>query len=266
MKRIELFEFEDYDWLPKTIRTSCTHLIVVLHKMLGTPAVLIDLLRNVRQHYPFTQITDLGSGSGGAMPLVMEQWQHKTESVQLLLTDLHPHPEFVSYINKKGLDYLRYHPDAVDATQFDQVPGGLKTMVNSFHHMSPPMARKILASAQDNRQPLLIYEMGENFVPTWLWWLLLPLSLCILIVMALIMTLFVKPLGWKQVVFTYLIPIIPLVYAWDGQASTMRTYTFDDLKSILPPAEAGYTWTMEKAKKRNGKNLGYYVLGLPLSS
>lgn len=78
------------------------------------------------------------------------------------------------------------------------------------------------------------------------------------------MTPFVKPLTWRQIVFTYLIPIIPICYAWDGQASLPRIYTLNDLDALLDGlGSESYTWAKGHAKKENGKKLGTYLLGLP---
>ncbi len=266
MKRIQLFEFEDFTWLPKPIRTGMTNLIVVFHKMTGTSNVIADLIEKVRSKHPFSQIVDLGSGSGGAMPEVIRQINENTEAapLQLILSDLHPHPDIVARFNKDESKNISYHPDSVDATRLKDVPQGLKTMMNSFHHMPPDKARDILRSAQEKREPLLIYEMAENNIPTLVWWLFLPLSLAILIVMTLFMTPFVRPLSWQQVVFTYLIPVIPILYAWDGQASMVRMYTFKDVEELLKDIKQDdYSWEMGQAKKENGKKQGYYVLGLP---
>lgn len=83
--------------------------------------------------------------------------------------------------------------------------------------------------------------------------------------MCLIMTPFVKPVTATQLLFTYLIPVIPLVYAWDGQTSIMRTYTFDDIKELIGEQdESSYIWEISDAKKPNGKKAGYYVLGYPV--
>ncbi|WP_282085871.1 hypothetical protein [Aquimarina algiphila] len=266
MKRIQLFEFEDFDWFPNTIRTSMTNLIVVLHKILGTSEVITNLIINIKNRHDFSQIVDLGSGSGGAMLEVIKKINdtNTSELVQLILTDLHPNPDFVNRINNSQLANIIYEQTSIDATNLTETPPGLKTMMNSFHHMPPNQAKSILKSAQDNNEPILIYEMGENFVPTLLWWLFLPLSLAILFIMSLFMTPFVKPLTWQQIVFTYIIPIIPLFYAWDGQASTMRTYTFSDVEHLLKDIKNDtYLWEIKKAKKDNGKKLGYYILGLP---
>lgn len=264
MKRIHLFEFEDFEWLPKSIRTAVTNLIVVLHRLIGTSDVIAGLIKQARNKFDFSQIVDLGSGSGGAMLDVIKKINEKPDEnpINLILTDLYPNPVFIKNIDQQNLKNVTYYKKPVDATNISDTLKGLKTMVNSFHHMSPKTAKKILKSAHDNQQPILIYEMGENFVPTVLWWLLLPLSLLILIVMVLFMTPFVRPLTWKQLLFTYIIPVIPIVYAWDGQASTMRTYTFKDIEQLTSGLNNNtYRWEMGKAKKENGKSLGYYLMG-----
>ena len=79
------------------------------------------------------------------------------------------------------------------------------------------------------------------------------------------MTLFVRPLTFTQLLFTYFIPIIPIIYAWDGQASLMRTYSFKDLEGIIEELDNNnYSWEISDALKNNGKKAGYYVFGYPL--
>lgn len=266
MKRIQLFEFEDFDWFPAVIRSGMTNLIVVLHKLFGTHEVIAGLLENVRTKYNFSQIVDMGSGSGGPMPEVVRTLnaENPERPVKLILSDLHPNPSVVEQFNKLGEEAIQYHPNSLDATRMDKAPAGLKTMINSFHHMPPERAKQILRSAQKNREALLIYEIGENNIPTLLWWLLLPISLCILIIMVLFMTPFVKPLRFSQLFFTYLVPIIPLCYAWDGQASIVRMYTFKDVEALLEGLRTDdYSWEMAPATKENGKKQGYYILGIP---
>ncbi len=267
MKRIQLFEFEDFNWFPKPIRTGMTNLLVILHKMMGTKDVISDIIIKIQKEHPFSQIIDLGSGSGGIMPEVITSINtHSEKELNLILTDLHPNSKIVKHINNTN-DSTSYLKNSVNATNLKDLPQGLKTMINSFHHMPQNVAKGILKSAQDNKQPLLIYEIGENKIPTLLWWLLLPISLTILFIMTWFMTPFVKPLTWKQLLFTYLIPIIPICYAWDGQASLVRMYTFNDIEYLLSDFKNDdYNWEIAQAKKPNGKNLGYYVLGLPIDA
>lgn len=267
MTRKALFEFEDFSWLPQTIRNGITKLLQVLHGMLGTTQVLSDLITSCRKKVPFNQIVDLGSGSGGAMPKVLNQLNSgltNTDQLSLVLTDKYPNQSVVNNINTLNDPLISYLNQSIDAKQIGDTPKGLKTMIASFHHMDPMTARHILKSAESSREPLLIYEIAENNVPFLLWCLLLPLSLVILIIMALVMTLKVRPLSLKHVVFTYLIPVIPIIYAWDGQASLMRTYTLKDIEELLGNQRpSDYIWDIQQAKKANGKKAGYYVFGYP---
>ena len=79
--------------------------------------------------------------------------------------------------------------------------------------------------------------------------------------MALFITPFVRPLTWKQVIFTYLIPIIPLCFAWDGAVSNVRTYTLEDLDILLEGLEnEDYKWEKGKITTKANK---IYLLGIP---
>ena len=266
MRRIQLLEFEDFKWFPTIWRSTMTKLIVVIHKILGTKEVITDLLLYTREKYDFSKIVDMGSGSGGAMPEVIDHFnkENPNSKVELLLTDLHPNSKFVQSFNEEKRDNISYCTFPLDASNLAKTPKGLKMMVNSFHHMPPNIARKILSTAQSNNQPILIYEMGENILPIWVWVLTLPLGLPIVALTSILMLPFIKPLKFTDILFTWIIPLIPIFYAWDGQASSPRTYTLEDInEELLPKVENNYIWEIKHAKKRNGKKLGYYILGIP---
>ena len=264
MKRIHLFEFEDQSWFPDSIRGYMTNLLAVLHRMVGTKEVIAGILGPLISKNRFGRMVDLGSGSGGIMPEVLNElkqdYGHK--DLELLLTDLYPNKDLV---NKwAGSEGIEYKAEAVDATNWEEIPAGLKTMVNCFHHLKPDNARKILKEASLRGEALFIYEMGENKIPLVLWWVLLPISLVILVLMALIMTFWVRPLNWKQLLFTYLIPVVPICYAWDGQVSIVRMYTMKDLDELLEGLDTSeYYWQKGKAFKKNKKQLGTFLMGLP---
>ena len=267
MKRVQLFEFEDFDWFPQTFRRSMTRLLVVLHKLLGIDKIMAELIAKAIVQSGENEIVDLGSGSGGSMPLVMQELrsQEKWANIEMTLTDRFPDTKTINAINSAKIQGINYLEKSVDAGELDKAPKGLKTLVNSFHHMPKDVARKILTSAHHNKQPILIYEMAENKMPLWLWWVQLPFSLCILTIMSLFMTPFVRPMSASQLFFTYLIPIIPLAYAWDGQASYPRMYALKDFDELLDGLkDETYSWKIELAENAKGKKLGYYVLGIPL--
>lgn len=270
VKRIQLFEFEDFDWFPAWLRSSMTRVLAVLHRLLNTHEVVSHLLRRIHQRHPFQQIVDIGSGAGGIMPEVVTSFNHgQDEPVSLLLTDLHPNTELIASMKQAPQPHVRYSESPLDATELSKAPEGLKTMLNSFHHMPPDKATQILTSAYKHKQPFLLYEMGDNKMPLLAWWLSLPLHLLVLMLTCLLFTPFVRGLTLKQVLFTYLIPIIPVFYAWDGVASTPRIYTPEDLQEILDKEglhSDEYEWEIGEATRPDGKALGLYLLGLPKTS
>lgn len=269
MKRVQLFEFEDFSWLPKFIRASITNLLALVLKKLKIQEIITSLLQDIQTKHSFSQIVDLGAGSGGVMLDVVKEYnKNRKFPVKLLLTDLFPNSKIINQINSSTPEYIYYSSVPTNATNFQTVPEGLKTMINSFHHIAPKNAKKILKTAQLNKQPILIYEMGINNIPMLIWWLLLPISILIMSIIVFFMTPFVKNLTLKQIIFTYLIPIVPLIYAWDGQASLVRIYTFKDIEKYLLaglPRDNSYTWKIETAKNYKGKTQGYYILGLPIT-
>ena len=200
------------------------------------------------------------------MPEVLERVRQSPglAETSLLMTDLYPNSDSVAAFDDPERPYLRYEASSVDAMDLASVPSGLKTMVNSFHHMRPAQARQILESASESRQPLLVYEFGENKIPFALWCIALPIALPLVALSCWLLTPFVRPFTARQFFFTYAVPLIPIFYAWDGQASMPRLYGFEDLDELLEGLDSpGYRWEKGHATAPNGKKAGAYLLGLP---
>ena len=259
MKRIHLFELEDFAWFPNWLRICLTRLMVVMHKLLGSPADLVQLLSRALAHSETAAIVDLCSGSGGPMLEVYRtlKQQPGLSGLQLTLTDLYPNRDLATVMEGQGDAALRYDTQSVNATNVGPELRGVRTLVGSFHHMRPEVARCILQDAQAKQQPICVYEISDNSFPISLWWVPLPVTFLI----ALFITPFARPLTVKQLFFTFILPIIPLCFAWDGAVSNARTYTLSDMATLLEGLGADdYTWETGciagKAKK-------LYLLGLP---
>ena len=264
MHRLHLVEIEDLPWCPRWLRTCGTNVIVVFMRAIGGETVVAHRVEQALAQTGERSIVDMGSGSGGSMPAVLDAVRAKGIDCDLTLSDLYPNPAMVEHFERMGVDGLRYHPEPVDATDIGTAPPGLKTMINCFHHMPEPVARRIVKAAVETRQPLFIYEPSNVRIPRWLWWLTLPISLPLTALSCLLFTPLVRPMTWQQIVFTYLIPIIPLLYAWDGQVSGIRIYHPDDMRALLDGLETDdYTWEMGRAEGPAGKAVGMYVFGYP---
>lgn len=262
MKRIQLFEFEDFDWFPQWLRRCITRLILVMHNLLGTSEKVSKLIAKGLQESTSSSVLDLCSGSGGPMPEVLHILQNKYDRKELkvTLTDLYPDIKTAKAMNRNNGNHITYLTTPVDATALENVDSqmsGFRTMIGSFHHFAPKQARKILSSAQAANEPILIFEISDNSLPIGLWWIAIPINF----LMTFFITPMVRPMTWQQLFFTYIIPIIPIVFAWDGAVSNARTYTLEDLDEIVGSIEStNYRW--EKGTIQ-GKTTQLYLLGIP---
>ena len=253
MKRVQLFEFEDLPWFPSWIRDCMTRYIAVVHRLVGTREALTPLIRRLIENTPSKKIIDLCSGSGGPLPGIVRDLRAEGLDFELTMSDLYPNLDAAQRIASQG---IRYEETPVDATKVEH--DGARTMICSFHHMKPDLARAILENAYEEKKPLCIFEISDNALPISLFWLTMPAA----ILMVLVLTPMIRPITWQQIVFTYCIPIIPLFVAWDAAISNIRTYTLSDMEELTAGLDDAYAWESGKIKARApGKML--YLLGQP---
>jgi len=258
MKRLHLFEFEDFPWFPPLLRTYLTRYLLTVHRLLDSSALIAGLLRKLLAKTESRRILDLCSGSGGPMIDAVAELSGEFPNLKLTLSDLYPDLSTASKINTKD-DSTHYYQQPVDATRVPGELAGIRTLICSFHHLDPTAAKKVLLNATQSNQPILIYEISDNSFPKWLWWLAFPIN----IITVIILTLGVRPLHIGHIVFTYLIPILPLIIAWDGAVSNARTYTLQDLETLLSDIpHNGYHWEKGTIAGKGGAKL--YLMGYPL--
>ncbi|MFD2998760.1 hypothetical protein ACFS7Z_00165 [Pontibacter toksunensis] len=234
-----------------------------MHRILGTNQELADLVSKALKYSSKPSIIDLCSGSGGAMIEVARvlKEDYQIQNLTLTLTDLYPNKELANNINQDTRGGISYISTSIDATNIPSDLLGVRTMVCSFHHMKPGTARTILKNAKDMKQPICIYEISDNSFPILLWWIALPLNF----LMALLITPFVRSLTWKQILFTYLIPLVPIFFAWDGAVSNARTYTLKDLDILLKGLDEEEDYKWEKGKI-TGRAKKIFLLGAPVKN
>ena len=79
MKRLHLFEFEDFSWFPEILRNCMTNYILLIHRMLKTKKDIISLIEQVLLKSSSQKIIDLCSGSGGPMINVVKHMNENRE-------------------------------------------------------------------------------------------------------------------------------------------------------------------------------------------
>lgn len=247
MRRLHLFELGDQPWLPRALRDDLTALLA--HQLGDVYRPLVPRLAWWLGRCGCTRVVDLASGAGGPWPVLQAALAAEGRGVDVLLTDLHLPRD----VPTGGA--LRYHPEGVDARAVPDEPGGCRTLFTGLHHLRPEEARTFLQRAADARVPLAVAEFTERR-----WGNALGMLLSPLLVWRDVSAL--RPRRWGRWVRTYLVPVLPAVYAWDGAVSHLRTYTVDELRGMTAAAEApGYRWDVGQVPGQ-----GYtltYVFGYP---
>ena len=79
----------------------------------------------------------------------------------------------------------------------------------------------------------------------------------------LVTTPFIKPFSLLRLLFTYIIPIIPIIVLWDGVVSSLRTYSVDEMQQLIKSVEnnENFDWHIEKKKAKMGFVI--YTIGIP---
>jgi len=61
--------------------------------------------------------------------------------------------------------------------------------------------------------------------------------------------------------FTYLIPIVPLFVLWDGVVSSLRTYSLKEMKDLVDSVDQKDTFNWEMDRIKSGPGVILYLLG-----
>lgn len=235
MRRFHILEIHEQDWCPPVIRDGMTGVLQFISNVLpayeGVMPAFIDSLQATRQRV----IVDLCSGSGGPWHKLIPMLDEHIE--RITLTDLHPNTETFQYLQGTSHDRIHFVADSVDATRVPSSLRGFRTIFAAFHHFEPDRAKAVLQDAVDQRQGIAIFELTERD-----WRAILFIALASFI-FAFVGTPFIRPFRWQYALFTYLIPIIPLVLVTDGIISCFRTYSPDQLRDMVTQLDApGYEW------------------------
>lgn len=255
MKRIHLFEFEDFSWFPGFLRNYGTDFLQFLANKTRMFHPIVPLLSEVIRKDGSNQIIDLASGGGGALLGLNEELRKEFPELKIVLTDYFPNiPAFERA--KKGADNIDYRTELIDAMAVPETLSGVRTQFLSLHHFRPEDAQKILQSAVDSKQCICVFEGQERSVPSILAMLFSPISVWLT-------TPFIRPFSWGRLLFTYLIPVVPLFVLWDGVVSSLRTYSVSEMQNLVSTLNQGDSFDWKIGKQTSGPGKILYLIGTP---
>jgi len=249
MRRLHLFEFGDQSWFPQLLRDAETAYLAVAYRFFPLPALWAGKISTVFRRGEPAEILDLCSGSGGPMPAILKELEEQGYQASARLTDLYPNPRSAPHAQ------ILWVGQPVDATRVPSNLAGVRTMFSAFHHFRPDAARAILRDAFQCSRAICIFESGPGSLLGVAMMVLVPFN-----VLALMP--FVRPFRWGYAVFTYLIPVIPLIVLWDGIVSMLRIYSPEQTKELTGGLErADYVWEIGRIQVRGIPGGLPYLIG-----
>lgn len=252
MRRLHWIEITDQKWCPPIFRDALTHFLQLSTDRGKYYRPILQRLKQALIRSRSERVIDLCSGSGGPW-ISMHQEIGDSEAIKILLTDLHPNIRATA----RGINY---RSEPVDAKNVPSVLKGFRTLFTSFHHFPPQEAAAILKNAVRSNQGIGVFEMTERR---------LSVILRVLITtpfVALFLVPLFRPFRPGYLFWTYVIPLIPLLIAFDGTISCFRTYTVEELRDMINRLHApNYEWQIgkEKPDDRHGPFDITYCIGIP---
>jgi len=238
--RFHLFELEDQSWFPNLIRDLATDYLHFMEAKMELHRPVVPVLADALRASGTTTVVDLCAGGGGPVVPLRQELADAGIHARFILTDKFPNLPAFERLEREhdGIEgYLR----PVDATAVPSELKGFRTVFNAFHHFKPSDARAVLQSAVSARQPIGVFEIPERTIP------IVIATMLFVPIIVLAVTPFIRPFRWERLLFTYLIPLVPLTCFWDGFVSQLRAYTPDELRGLAASlGDTGYEWKAGK--------------------
>ena len=257
--RLRLFEFEDLPWFPAVIRAGMMDYLRFMISELGIYRPVAPLLAAALRRTGHTHLLELGAGAGGGTETVLAALRaHAVPAATILLTDLYPQPAAWADVARRTGGAIRGLPTPVDALGVPAGLPGFRVVFSAFHHFAPPQAAALLRDAVAGGVGVGVFEGAAKS------WLEIGLALTVLPVAQLLLTPFFRPFRVSRLVFTYLLPVIPLATMWDGTVSILRMYPPAQLLALAALADpAGrYHWQTGQLRRWWGPRVTY-LIGVP---
>lgn len=176
-------------------------------------------------------ILDLGSGGGGPVETILRAAEKDGLRLpKIYLSDLYPSPQHYQGLRDAlGADRIDYLKEPLSAWSANQPPFELRSICSTFHHFKPAEARLLVERALTSGKGLFILEPLQRNLRHFLMVLLsgpFPYMLA---------PFFAERWSWHKFLLCTVLPVAPLMVAFDGCVSVLRTYTAQEITDMIPP-------------------------------
>ena len=235
--RVQLFEFEDQPWFPRALRAAMTDFLGYMGNRFDHPYEhFAPKVQRGLAATRATRLVDLCSGAGGPAVALRRVLARNGTQVEVTLTDLYPNLSRFEHARMLSNGGVGFEAEPVNATGVPEKLSGFRTIFNGLHHFQPDEAARILGDAVRRREGIAVFEAVDRSPMALISTILSPVTI-------LVVTPFIRPFSVTRLLFTYLVPLIPLFTLWDGVVSCLRVYSPDELRKLVDSLPANdYHW------------------------
>ena len=257
--RFHLFEFHELPWFPAVWRDLLTDFLSFYASAFKPYAGVAPLLADALKEAGDSRIVDLCSGAGQPLlSLVPALRRLGLRDLQVTLTDKYPNLEAWKSVGETDV-VVTYLETSIDAVDVPSNLKGFRTLFTSFHHFRPDAALAVLVDAVSKDEGVGVFEYTER---NWLIW---TLPILLIPPFVWLCTPFIRPFRWPTLVWTYLIPVVPMIAMWDGFVSSLRTYSVGEIKDLVRQVgNQGFEWKIGRTRSI-GLSRVTYAIGIPRS-
>ena len=115
----------------------------------------------------------------------------------------------------------------------------------------PGKANALIVRSSASRWKLNLYSV----------WPALVLAMIFSPISVLLTTPFIRPFHIGRIIFTYLIPVVPVLILWDGVVSSLRTYSVDEMNVLVSNLNNKENFNWEVGRVKSGPTKILYLLG-----
>lgn len=240
MRRMHLFELHEEPWFPEVLRSIFRAGLGKTQSKLGVFDNAIPKIRDfLGGSERSSRVLDLCSGSGQTTIHILDLFQkcEDGKEVEVMLSDLYPEVERFERLRAERPHSVSYCEEPVDALRPPDLGPHCRSIFASLHHFRPPQVRRILEDAACRSEGICVLESTTRS------WKSLLATLPMPLLAAVVCGVTLRPWRFSHLLWSVLIPVIPLVVLWDSVVSTLRSYTVEDLRRITGSMDCeGFEW------------------------
>ncbi|MCF6175194.1 MAG: hypothetical protein L3J71_05470 [Victivallaceae bacterium] len=258
IKRLKIKEFHETAYCPAWLRDYLTDFLSFFTYHMNPYKPVCLLLKNALVQSKQTQIVDFCTGNGRYMIKILRNINGADGGCQATVCDKFPNQQSVKELAVLSGGQVEYMAESVDLLDIQQMPAGFRTIFSGIHHFDETTIKIFLRSAIEQGCGVAFFDYTKR---TWF-----NIIIPALLVPGLVwgVTPFIRPFSWRRLLFTYIIPLVPLLVMVDGCISNWKAYSPAEFTAMVAEfTDTKHEWQIGEQRSIFGTCPITYLIGYP---